>query len=634
MLDVLRRGASSWLSKLVLSLIILSFVAFGITTRLTGFSATDDALEVGSTKLSAADLDGQYRRALDSYSNQIGHPLSKAEAAAYGLPGMIMTDIIARTTLTEAAHMMGLSASDNAVRDAIFDDPTFKGPSGQFDRNLLRRLLYENRLTEDTYVADRREALLRQEVVDAVTGGLTAPTAMIEVLNTYSQEERTVDYITLNATALTEIADPAPDVLQKYFDERKAAFKAPELRVANVITIDPAQVSSPDKISDADAKASYDASIASYTTPEMRRVEQIPFDTKEAAEAAAKRLASGTTFDALVGEMKLKPEDIDLGLHAQSAFVDPVVAEAAFQLPKAGDVSGVVTGKFRNVILRVTEIKPQVVKSFDEAKTDIKKQLAASQADSAIRKLMKDMESAQDERVPFADLAKRFHLPLVATEPFDKSGKTLDGKPVTGIADMGKLIKGVFDSDIGNQNDPIVLDNGGYMLYDVAKILPPRDRTLDEVKADITNRWKAEQAHNQLTEKTNALVDRLRKGEDFASVAKEAGVELKTSASFKRSDTPDGLSPAAVASAFSGGEGTVAASLGPNDSRIILKVKDVKEPAFFAEAESLKQPTAQFTNTLKGSLQNEYLRRIQAEAGLKLNQAVIAQVLGVPQRPN
>lgn len=634
MLDVLRRGASSWLSKLILSLIILSFVAFGVTTRLTGFSATEDALEVGSTRISATDLDTQYRRALDSYSGQIGHPLSKAEAAAYGLPGMIMTDILARTTLTEAARMMGLSASDSAVRDAIFNDPTFKGPSGQFDRDLLRRLLYQNRLTEDTYVADRREALLRQEVVDAITGGLTAPTAMIEVLNTYSQEERTVDYITLAAAAPSEIADPATDVLQKYFDERKAAFKAPELRVANVITIDPALVSSPDKISDTDAKAAYDASIASYTTPEMRRVEQIPFDTKEAAEAAAKRLASGTTFDALVAEMKLKPEDIDLGLHPQSAFVDPVVAEAAFQLPKAGDVSGVVTGKFRFVILRVTEIKPQVVKSFDDAKAEIKKQLAASKADEAIRKLMKDMESAQDERVPFVDLAKRFNLPMITTEPFDKSGKTLDGKPVDGIADMAKLAKGVFDSDVGNQNDPIVLDNGGYMLYDVAKILPARDRTLDEVKADITSRWKAEQAHNQLTEKTNALVERLRKGEDFAAVAKEAGVELKTSAPFKRSDTPDGLSPTAVTSAFSGGEGTVAASLGPNDGRIILKVKDVKEPAFFAEAESLKQPTAQFTNTLKGSVQNEYLRRIQAEAGLKLNQAVIAQVLGVPQRPN
>ena len=377
-----------------------------------------------------------------------------------------------------------------------------------------------------------------------------------------------------------------------------------------------------------------DSNTAAYTTPEKRRVQQIPFDTKDAADAASKRLADGLSFDAMIAEMKLKPEDIDQGLLDKTAFVDPTVADAAFKLAKTGDVSGVVTGKFRNVIVRVTEISPRVVKTFDEAKPAIKAQMAAAKSDGTVTALMKQIESAQDERASFADIASRFKVDLATTAPIDHDGKAEDGKPLDGIDDPARLAKAAFDSDVGNQNDPIALNNGGYIFYNVEKVLAPRDRSLDEVKADITARWKSEQARKQLADKSKDLVARLQKGEAFDDVAKSAGAELKTSASFKRSDTPDGLTPATVTAAFSGGECTTATALGANDGRVILQVKDVNQPAFFAEAESLKQPAEQFTGSLKTSVQNQFLRLVQAEAGLQVNQQVISQTIGLPTRQN
>jgi len=57
MLDTLRRGANNWLSKFILGLIMLSFVAFGITTRLPGMGGSDDAMEIGGSRLSVQDFD-------------------------------------------------------------------------------------------------------------------------------------------------------------------------------------------------------------------------------------------------------------------------------------------------------------------------------------------------------------------------------------------------------------------------------------------------------------------------------------------------------------------------------------------------------------------------------------------------
>ncbi len=634
MLDVLRRGANSWLSKFVLGLIILSFVAFGVTTRLTGFSTEEDAIEVGSTRLSAVELDQQYARSLNGYGAQLGRPLTKQEAMQYGLPRQILTQIVSQLTLTEAAKNLGVGVSDNAIRQAIFDDPSFKGANGQFDRNLMRRLLYENRINEDTYVADRRLGEMRKQVQDALVGGLQTPKAMLELLNRYAEEERKIRYIQISSAPLSEMADPAPDVLAKYFDERKAAYKTPEMRVLQLITVDPAKVSKADDITDDDARATYDRQIAQYTTPEKRHIEQIPFDSKEAAESAAKRLSEGVTFDTLIADLKLKPEDIDQGLIEKTALVDPVIADAAFKLAKTGDVSGVVAGKLRNVIVRVTDIQPTVIKPFDAVKGEIKAALAAAKADADVRALMKSIESARDERATFSDISSRFKLDLVTTAPIDKDGNTEDGKPLPGVTDLAKVAKSAFESDVGNQNDPLTLANGGELLYDVVKVLPPRDRTLDEVKADITTRWKTEQAHKALSDKTKDLEARLQAGEDFEAVAKSAGVEVKTAGPFKRSDTPDGLTPTVVTAAFSGGEGTIATALTQDDGRIILQVQDVSDPAFFAEAESLKKPEQQFSDSLKVSVQNEFMRRIQADAGLRLNQQVISQIIGTPSSPN
>jgi len=633
MLDVLRRGANSWLSKLVLGLIIASFVAFGITTRLTGGAGVDDALSVGSTRVSAIDLDQQYRRALDNFSAQAGHPLTREEAMRYGLPNQILTEIASRTTLSEEASQLGIAVSDNAVRQVIVDDPTLKGPSGQFDRDLLRRLLYQGRLSEDAYVADRRAGAIRQQIVDALNGGVRAPTAMLEVLNRYAQEERTVRYAVVNPPAAADIADPAADVLSAYFETRKATFRTPETRVLQLITLDPAKISKPDDITDDEAQAAYAATPDAYRTPEKRRIQQIPFDSKEAADAAAKRLADGLSVDALITELKLKPEDIDQGLLDKAGFVDPLIADAAFKLAKVGDVSGVVTGKLRSVIIRVTEIVPEVVKPFDDAKAGIKASLAAGKADGAVRALMKSIESARDERASFADVASRFKLDVVTTAGIDRTGKTADGQPLAGVDDPEKLAKAAFESDIGNQNDPLSLANGGYIFYDVVSVQPPRDRPLDEVRTQLVADWKSAEAKKQVSDKAKDLVGQLQAGEALDAVAQSAGLTIKTTQPFKRSDTPDGLTPAAVTAAFSGGEGTVASAPAPDEGRFILQVQDISEPAFFAEAESLKQPAEQFTDSLKTTLDNEFLRRVQADRGLRVNQEVIGQIIGLPNRP-
>eukprot|EP01037_Dinobryon_pediforme_P024931 gene24931-26901_t len=455
MLDTLRRGANNWLSKFILGLIMLSFVAFGITTRLPGMGGSDDAMEIGGSRLSVQDFDRQYNRELEAISAKVGKPVTRQDAAAFGFTPQIISDIVRRTLLIEEGRQLGLGVSDEQLRQLVVNDPAFKGASGTYDPAVLDRQLYYLRMTRDEYVAERRKDEVRQQINEALVGGVKTPKAMLEVLNKFAEQVRIIRYVSLDASTLGEIAAPTDDELKTFFEARKAAFKAPELRKLQIVVIDPAKVSKADDISDDDAKAAYDSNIQAYVTPEKRRIEQLPFDSREAADAAAKRLSEGTTFDTLITELKLKPEDIDQGLLARKAFVDPVVAEAAFRLAKTGDVSGVVPGRFRNMLIRLTEISREERTPFETVKPAIKASLAAAKADALVRTLLKQIEAARDERASLADIAKRFNLDLQTIEAIDRDGKDASGKPVETLPEPDKIAKAAFDTDIGNQNDPL-----------------------------------------------------------------------------------------------------------------------------------------------------------------------------------
>ena len=63
----------------------------------------------------------------------------------------------------------------------------------------------------------------------------------------------------------------------------------------------------------------------------------------------------------------------------KAKIVDPKVADAAFSLPDGG-VSGIVEGRFGPVIVRVSNIVPDVVKTFAEVKDQLKMEIATKQA--------------------------------------------------------------------------------------------------------------------------------------------------------------------------------------------------------------------------------------------------------------
>ena len=72
-----------------------------------------------------------------------------------------------------------------------------------------------------------------------------------------------------------------------------------------------------------------------------------------------------------------------------------------------------------------------------------------------------------------------------------------------------RLLKAIFASDIGVDNDPITTKDGGGIWFDILNIDPARNLTFDEVKSRVTQDWTADQTSQRLVDKAVNLTKKL-----------------------------------------------------------------------------------------------------------------------------
>ena len=626
MLDALRKGAGTWVAKIFIALLILSFAVWGIADIFRNFGSNVVA-KVGDTEISVADFDLAYRRELNAVSRQIGRPLSTTEGAMFGIPQQVLARMIAEAAMNDMAADMNLGISDDGLRRMIQENPAFQRPGGGYDRNSLVQLLRANGISEDDFVREQRLLSGRQQIAGALTDNLKTPEAMLSAFNIFENETRTVRYIAVPPSAAGEIAAPSDADLESFYETRKEDFRAPEYRSLSVLQLLPQTLAKPDEVTDAEAKQAYDRSGNRYRTDELRRVRQMPFPDSAAAEAAAAELASGAkTFAQLMEERGLKDSDVDLGLMAKDKFLDPAIADAAFALPEGG-VSGAVQGRFTSVILEVAQIQPEAVRPFDEVKAELKQEIALQKAEQDVQDLHDEIEDARAGGASLAEVAGRFSLTTTEIPAVDSNGRDETGQPVT-LPEADGLLREAFESDVGIENNPLPLGQRGFVWFDVTKVTPPRDRELSEVRDAVVQAWTAKERDQKLLDLSASMAAQVRGGETLEAVAEAAGLAVQTSDSFKRNGQPAGLPQEAVEEAFSGPSGTVLDTMGADSGRLVMVVDSVSAPAFFREEESIQQIDTQISEQLSASLLNLVINKVEADKGVQINQQALQMVIG------
>src|SRR5262249_35385030 len=245
-----------------------------------------------------------------------GRPLSQEQARLFGLDRQVLQQTIAEAALDEEARRMGLGVSDAETLRTIHNDPNFKGVNGQFDPNRFTQLIRQAGYTEQRYLSEQRRVSVRRQITGTVTAGIEPPKLLIDAMTRFQNEQRSIDYIKLDAAQAGTIDPPSPETLAAYFEERKVQFRAPEYRKLSFVMITPEEIGKWNAVSDEEARKIYDERKDKLGTPDKRQIEQIVFPNMEEVTAARSRINDSFSFENLAKERGLNPSDYDLGLIA------------------------------------------------------------------------------------------------------------------------------------------------------------------------------------------------------------------------------------------------------------------------------------------------------------------------------
>lgn len=625
MLQAIRSKASSFVVKLLFALLTATFALWGIGDIFRNWGTDTTVAKVGGKEITADQLNQAVREQLTQLRNVLGGNVDMEQAKQLGLVNAALQQLVSANLLDLEIKRLGLAIGDAGVRQAIVDNPNFKGPSGAFDRDRYIQLLAANRMTQAQFEASLRENLVRTQLTGALVNGVTPPTPLLDTLYRSRAERRSADVVTLAASAVPAAPMPTDEQLAAFHDAHPDAFRKPEQRSFTLALLRIEDIASTIKVSDDKLKEEYQARRNDFHTPETRDLQQLLLPDEAKAKAAKAALDAGKDFATVAKtEADADASSTDLGWVKQEDLPDEL-AKVAFALPQ-GKASDPVQTSFGWHILRVSGIKPETVQPFDSVKEKLAQEVARDMAGDAIAKTANDIDDALAAGTPLATVAQKFALKTQSVTNIDAQGRGADGKQAELPQPADTVLHTAFVTDTAQTSPLTELGEDGYFLVHIDKVTPSEVQPLAETRDQAITLWKADQKQQALAKLADTLVEEVNNGKSLKDAAAARKLTVATTPLLQRTGSDPSIPPALVAALFRAKQGG-AVSAPSGDDYAVAQVKTI-EPADAAKNPAgVNQLSNELSNEMRNDILNAFDQALRARFPVEINQTNLDRLL-------
>ena len=595
----------------ILALLIVGLAGFGATN----FGGNvQNVGRVGEVEITVDDYARALQNELQRLSQQTGQSLTLAQAQAFGLDRAILQRLVGQAALTNEAQRIGLSVGDEQVRREIVAIPAFQGVDGAFDREGYAFVLERSGLTPAEFEEEVRDDTARRLLQSAISGGVVAPPTFVDTLYAYAREARDISWVTLQPGDLEQpVGDPTEDQVQAFYEANPELFTAPEAREITYAWITPEMLTDEIEVEEDAVRELYEVRADEYRQPERRLVERLVFADEAAAQAAAERIAAGeTTFDALVEERDLAPEDVDLGEVSRADL--GAAADAVFALEQPG-IAGPTPSPLGPALYRVNAVLPAQETPFEEVRDELRAELAADRARAAIEDMSREVEDLLAGGATLEELAGETPLQI---GQLDLGPETAEGPAA--YATFREAVAAVTVEDFPELQR---LEDGGIFALRLDEVRPPQLSPLEEVRDAVIEAWRADRLQQALMAEAEALAARLDEGATFD----ELGYLPESATGVLRDGLVQGLPQEGVAAAFELQPGGASALTADGEVAVVRLDEVTPADTEDEEARAAKQAFADRTaQTIATDLVEAFVRAAERDAGISLDQSAINAV--------
>lgn len=527
MMDNLRAAANHVVLKIILGLIILSFLLTGVVSYQG--SAGDYAAKVNGQVIERAQLEQAFQSERSRMQQELGDRFSAMagnEGYMQQMRQQVLSQLIDKSLLDQYAKTLGLSASDDQVKDAIRKESYFQ-TDGKFDNAKYLDLIARSGFTPDQYAQYTRQRLINQQMIQGFGGSDIVPPGEAQSMVALVLQEREARLATIDLNAMMTKQTVTDEELKAFYEQNKNSFIAPEQVKVSFIPLDAAALQDKVTVTEAEISAYYDQHQSSYGQPERKKFSVIQLKDEADAKAVLEQLKNGADFAALAKEKST--DIISRRTGGEMDWMEPdTTADELKQanLTEKGQLSGVVKSSVGYLIVRLDDIKPALVKPLSEVHDAIAKQVKQEKAVDAYYALQQKVsEAATSDNESLATAEEAAGIKAAHTEWFTRDAipAALNFKPVVQAIFDGSLIG--ENGAPGSNSDVITVDGDRAFVVRVVAHQPEGIEPFDKVKDRVTAMVKHNKALQEAKLQGEKLLVELKQGKGDEAM-KAAGLSF------------------------------------------------------------------------------------------------------------
>ena len=504
MLGAIRKKSKGWVAYLIVGLISVPFALFGIQSYLGGSSNSVIAI-VDGEDITVNTYYQEFNTQQRSLQQQLGS--SYSTEIDYALRQTVIETLINEKLLENFTNSMKLVTLDEEVFSFILSNPVFQ-LDGVFSEDRYLQILRLNNFTPLTYELEQLKSMSLDQIKRNLNHSAFLSTVQIEQLNDLSSQQREVSFVVLNTEKYKDQIVVNQEQISEYFDNNKSNFIEGRKVQVDFVELSFDNIEQQIEPDNETLQKLYIENEALYTNPEQRRAQHILLEEVSNASAILKEVRQGGDFSELARihskDITSSEEGGDLGLFERELMV-PEFDAAVFGM-NVGDISDVVKTDYGYHIIKLNEIQPSTLQTFEEVEEQLLALHKKNTNQNALYELQEELSNlAYEESIDV--VSNQLDLELQTSDFFSELSTEYEEVFVsTAFSDI------VLND--GENSDVIELSKDRFIVMNLANQQPERQKILDEVENQIVDILRNLGAKQLIDELALTISSSLTSGDD------------------------------------------------------------------------------------------------------------------------
>jgi peptidyl-prolyl cis-trans isomerase D len=522
MLLEIREKVQGVFASIILVLICVLFGLWGIQNYLGGGKEAP-LVTVGDKEF--------FQREVTQAYQQFAQNLAGMKFDEETLKKQALEKLIRDEVLLQYSQNQNLVVTDDTARDFIQSLEYFQ-KDGKFDKTQYQAMLGSQGMSSDEFVSRIKKALMMEQVQRAVIDSGFVTKSEVDAFFKIQNQKRDVEYISIPLSAPGSV--PSEEEISAYYQQHLNAYQSDEQVSVQYVELSLDALSNDVSATEDQLKDYYEEQKTQFTSPERRKISHILIAfgkdnvTEEQAlqkALAAKQTLSNKDFAALATELsddKLSAKNGgDLGLF-NVGVMEKAFEEAASKL-KLGEVSEPVKSAFGYHLIKVTELVPGEVKTFETVKPELSKAYKKAQAESRFNELAEKLSQVSYENPESLDATSNMlGVEIQETAMFTRQAGE-------GVANDEKLRLAAFSEDVlkGSNSEPVEVGTDKLVVLRMKSHVPAANKELNDVKKEVIAALQKDKAQQHAIEVANQIKADLSAGKTISEVAQAVHLNVK-----------------------------------------------------------------------------------------------------------